>query len=206
MASNDEGRAKVDAYIAKAQPFAVPILETIRAHVLAALPRAEQTLKWGMPCFLHDGKILCNMAAFKAHATFGFWHGELVTGGVDGRMQAMGDFGKIISVDGLPDATIFAAWLQKARQLIDDGVKPPHVEGRGKHPKPELAILPAFQAALDANGKAQAVFDAFAPSQRREYLEWVADAKRDETRDKRIAQAIEWLGEGKKRNWKYENC
>jgi uncharacterized protein YdeI (YjbR/CyaY-like superfamily) len=109
-------------------------------------------------------------------------------------------------VDGLPDATIFAAWLQKARQLIDDGVKPPHVEGRGKHPKPELAILPAFQAALDANGKAKAVFDAFAPSQRREYLEWVADAKRDETRDKRIAQAIEWLGEGKKRNWKYENC
>lgn len=201
-----EGSAKVDAYIAKAQPFAVPILESIRARVLAALPEAEQTLKWGMPCFTYKGKILGNMASFKAHATFGFWHGDLVTGGIDGKMQAMGDLGKITSVDGLPDERLFAAWVQKAKQLIDDGLKPPHVEGRGKHPKPELAMIPAFQAALDANAPAKKHYDAFTASQRREYLEWIADAKRDETRDKRIAQAIEWLNEGKKRNWKYENC
>jgi uncharacterized protein YdeI (YjbR/CyaY-like superfamily) len=201
-----EDRAKIDAYIAKAQPFAVLVLQMLRARIHAALPEVEEALKWGMPTFLYKGKILCNMAAFKAHATFGFWHGELVTGATEGRMAAMGDLGKITSVDQLPDAPTMAAWVAKAKQFIDDGVKPPHVEGRGKHPKPELAMVPAFQTALDANGRAKATCDGFPPSCRREYLEWIVEAKRDETRDKRIAQAIEWMAEGKKRNWKYENC
>jgi uncharacterized protein YdeI (YjbR/CyaY-like superfamily) len=196
----------IDGYIAKAPPFAVPILETLRTHVLAACPDAEQTLKWGMPTFVYNGKILCNMAAFKAHATFGFWHGVLVTGGTGTRMTAMGDLGKITSLGQLPDKKTMTIWVAKAKQLIDDGVKPPHVEGRGKHPKPELAMVPAFQSALGGNAQAKASYDGFPPLCRREYLEWIADAKRDETRDKRIAQAIEWLAEGKKRNWKYENC
>jgi uncharacterized protein YdeI (YjbR/CyaY-like superfamily) len=201
-----EGNALIDGYIAKAQPFAVPILERLRTLVLAACPEAQQTLKWGMPTFVYKGKILCNMAAFKAHATFGFWHGVLVTGGTGSRMSAMGDLGKITSLDQLPDQATMAAWVVKAKQLIDDGVKPPHVEGRGKHPKPEIAMVPAFQSALDASPAAKAGYDAFPPSCRREYLEWIVEAKRDETRDKRIAQAIGWLAEGKKRNWKYENC
>lgn len=201
-----EDRAKIDAYIAKAQPFAVLVLQMLRARIQAALPEVEEALKWGMPTFLYKGKILCNMAAFKAHATFGFWHGELVTGGTGTRMAAMGDLGKITSIDQLPDQATMSAWIAKAKQLIDDGVKPPHVEGRGKHTKPELAMVPAFQTALDANGKAKATYDGFPPSCRREYLEWIVQAKRDETRDKRIAQAIEWMAEGKKRNWKYENC
>jgi uncharacterized protein YdeI (YjbR/CyaY-like superfamily) len=204
--TKNEASAKIDSYIAKAQPFAVPVLQTLRARIHAALPEVEEAIKWGMPTFLYSGKIMCNMAAFKAHATFGFWHGELVTGGTDERMAAMGDLGKITALDQLPDAMTMAAWIAKAKQLIDDGVKPPHAEGRGKHPKPELAMVPAFQTALDANAKAKATYDSFAPSCRREYLEWIADAKRDETRDKRIAQAIEWIAEGKKRNWKYENC
>lgn len=199
-------RDKIDAYIAKAQPFAVPILTEIRARVLAVCPDAEQGLKWGMPNFGYKGKILCNMAAFKAHATFGFWHGEMVTGVMDGKLGAMGLLGKLTSVEQLPEAGIFAGWVAKAMQLIEDGVKPPHVEGRGKHAKPEIAMVPAFQAALDANAAAKVGFVGFPPSCRREYLEWIADAKREETRDKRIAQAIEWLAEGKKRNWKYENC
>ena len=201
-----EDCAKIDSYIAKVPPFAVPILETLRTRVRAALPEVEEALKWGMPTFLYNGKILCNMAAFKAHATFGFWHGELVTGGIEERMAAMGDLGKITSVGQLPDVPTMAAWVAKAKRLIDDGVKPPHVEGRGKHPKPELAMVPAFQSALEANSMAKAVYHGFPPSCRREYLEWIVDAKRDETRNKRIAQAIEWLAEGKKRNWKYENC
>lgn len=201
-----EDRAKIDAYIVTAQPFALPILQALRARIHAALPEVEEALKWGMPTFLYKGKILCNMAAFNAHATFGFWHGELVTGGTDKRMAAMGDLGKITLVDQLPDQATMAGWIGKAKQLIDDGVKPPHVEGRGKHPKPELAMVPSFQSALDANPEAKATYDGFAPSCRREYLEWIVDAKRDETRDKRIAQAVEWLAEGKKRNWKYENC
>jgi uncharacterized protein YdeI (YjbR/CyaY-like superfamily) len=204
--TKNEASAKIDAYIAKSQPFALPILQTLREGIHAALPEVEEAVKWGMPTFLYKGKILCNMAAFKAHATFGFWHGELVTGGTDTRMTAMGDLGKITSTKQLPDAATMAAWIAKARLLIDDGVKPPHAEGRGKHPKPELAMVPAFQSALDANAEAKATYDGFAPSCRREYLDWIADAKRDETRDKRIAQAIEWMAEGKKRNWKYENC
>jgi hypothetical protein len=197
---------QIDAYIAKAQPFAVPILEAIRSQVLAVCHDAEQMLKWGFPNFLYKGKILCNMAAFKAHATLGFWHGELVTGDRGNTKGAMGLFGKLTSVDNLPDAQDMAAMVAKAMQLIDDGVKPPHVEGRGKHPKPELAMVAAFQAALNKNAQAKAAYDGFSPSHAREYLEWITDAKREETRDKRIAQSIEWLAEGKKRNWKYEDC
>jgi uncharacterized protein YdeI (YjbR/CyaY-like superfamily) len=201
-----EGRAKIDAYIGKAQPFAVPILETIRSQVLSACPEADQTLKWGFPHFIYKGKILCSMAAFKAHAVFGFWHGELVTGATDRRMAAMGDLGKLTSVADLPDETIFAGWIARAKKLIDDGVKPPHVEGRGKHAKPEIAMVPALAKALDGNAKAKAIWDGFPPSCRREYLEWINDAKRDETRDKRIATTIAQLADGKKLNWKYEKC
>ncbi|MBL0925477.1 MAG: YdeI/OmpD-associated family protein [Sphingomonadaceae bacterium] len=196
----------IDTYIAEAQPFAVPILQTLRARVHAALPDVDEDMKWGMPTFVYKGKIVCNMAAFKRHATFGFWHGEMVTGGTGARMAAMGDLGRITSVDQLPDEKTIAAWIAKAKRLIEDGVKPPHVEGRGKHPKPELDMIPAFQAALDGNMAAKTTYEGFPPSSRREYLEWIIDAKRTETRHKRIAQAIEWLAAGKRRNWKYENC
>lgn len=197
---------KIDAYIAGAQPFAQPILWSLRAQVVAALPEAEEAIKWGMPAFLYKGKILCSMAAFKAHATFGFWHGDMVTGGNDGRMAAMGDLGKITSVDDLPDPATMAAWFAKAKQLIDEGVKPPHLDGRSKHPKPDVAMVPALQAALDGNAAARTTWGAFPPSCRREYLEWISDAKREETRDKRIATTIVQLAEGKKLNWKYEKC
>lgn len=196
----------IDAYIAKAQPFAQPILSALRARIKAAIPEVEEALKWSSPAIVYKGKILCNMAGFKAHVTFGFWHGAMVTGGTGARMTAMGDLGRITDVAQLSDEQIFADWLARAKQLIDDGVKPPHVEGKGKHAKPEIEMVPAFKAALDANPKAKAGYEGFSPSARREYLEWIADAKRDETRDKRIGQAIEWLADGKKRNWKYENC
>lgn len=201
-----EGSAKIDAYIAKAQPFAQPILTAIRARVLAAAPDAEQGLKWGFPNFSYNGKILCNMAAFSRHATFGFWHGELVTGVMDGRGEAMGSLGKITSFADLPEEVTFAGWIAKAKQLIDDNVKPPHVEGRGKHTKPEIAMVPALALAIETAPKAKAAWDAFPPGCRREYLEWITSAKRYETRDKRIATTIAQLAEGKKLNWKYENC
>ena len=206
MASQNNGSAQIDAYIAKAQPFAEPILAAIRARVLASAPDAKEELKWGFPNFGYNGKILCNMAAFKTHATFGFWHGELVTGVMDGRGDAMGSLGKITSAADLPEEATFAGWIAKAKQLIDDGVKPPHVEGRGKHPKPEIAMDPALAAALDIDAKACATWDAFPPGCRREYPEWITSAKRDETRDKRTATTIAQLAEGKKLSWKYENC
>ena len=199
-------RAKIDVYIYKAQPFAVAILETLRARIHIGHPDIKEAYKWSMPAFLYKGKILCTMASFKHHATFGFWHGALVTGEAERRMTAMGDLGKITTIDQVPDQNTMTAWLTIAAKLIDDGVKPPHVEGRGKHPKPVLEMVPAFATALAGNALAQASYDAFAPSCRREYLEWITDAKREETRNNRIAQAVVWLAEGKRRNWKYENC
>ncbi len=195
---------RIDAYIAKAQPFARPVLERVRALAHAHCPGIEEAMKWNSPAFLRKGKILCTMAAFKGHATFGFWHGEMVTGTKG--LGAMGSFGRLTSLEDLPGEAVLAPLFAKAMALIDQGVKPPQADGRGKHPKPELAMVPAFEAALNANPAARESFDGFAPSHRREYLEWILDAKRAETRDRRITQAAEWLAEGKRRNWKYENC
>lgn len=195
---------RVDAYIANARPFAQPILNTIRALIHTHCPDIAETMKWSSPAFLHKGKILCSMAAFKEHATFGFWHGTLVTG--NSRRDAMGGFGRLTSLADVPDEATLAPMFATARALIEAGVKPPHVEGRGKHPKPALHMIPAFEAALGANARARATYDGFAPSHQREYLEWIIEAKREATRDKRIADAIAWLTEGKRRNWKYENC
>jgi len=195
---------RVTAYIEKARPFGRPILSHIRVAVHRHCPSAKETIKWSSPAWTYEGKLLCSMAAFKEHATFGFWHGELVTGGKG--VGAMGSFGRLTKVEDVPEGADMAAMLARAVALIDQGTKPPHMEGRGKHPRPKIAMTPAFQSALDANSAAKGVYNNFPPSQRREYLEWIAEAKRDATRDKRVAQAVEWLAQGKKRNWKYENC
>ena len=175
--SRDE---RIDAYIARQADFARPILEHLRAAVHAACPSCEETLKWSAPTFMYGKEQLAMMAAFKAHATFGFWKGSLVVGENDRQTSAMGQFGR----------------------LTDAGVKPV----RAKHPKPPIAVPDDLRAALDAESKASATFDAFPPGARRDYLEWITEAKQAATRDKRIAQAVEWMAEGKKRNWKYEKC
>lgn len=191
---------RIDEYIAKAAPFAQPILRHIREAVHAAVPDLVESIKWSMPHFLHNGKNLAGMAAFKAHCAM-MIHG-------DGRQgDAMGQYGKIAALSDLPGDNEIKSKLVAARERIDaEGTalkKKP--EGK-KQPKAELPIPAEFVAALNVNPAARTALDAFAPSHRREYVEWIAEAKRPETRDKRIAQAIEWLSEGKKRNWKYENC
>lgn len=196
---------RIDAYIARSRPFAQPILTHIRALWTKHFPETQEATKWGSPSLLYKGKIVCSMAAFKEHATFGFWHGDAVEG-AERKPGAMGSFGRLKSVDDLPTEAELAKMFATAKALIDAGVKPPHLDGRGKHPKPALEMTPQFQAALDTHTAAKSSFESFPPSAQREYLEWIIDAKRDETRDKRIAQAVEWLAEGKKRNWKYENC
>lgn len=193
---------RVDAYIEKKAAFAQPILRHIRAAVHRACPEAEETLRWSMPSFSYKGQILCQMAAFKAHAAFGFWRSKEITG--DGPPEAgMGEFGKLTGVADLPDPATLDALIRKAATLIDSGTKTPRPV---KHPRPELAIPADFAAALAGGGAAQANYEGFPPSARREYLEWVIDAKRAETRASRIAQAVEWIADGKKRNWKYEKC
>ena len=189
---------RIDAYIAKAAPFAQPILSHVRALVHRALPEAGETIKWSMPHFTLDGRNVAGMAAFKAHCAV-MIHG-------DGRQgEAMGQYGKITEVADLPaDAELVANLKAAAKrvQTVGTALKP----RTPKAPKPEIAVPEEFAAALAKVPAANAAFVAFAPSHRREYLEWVVEAKRAETRDKRIAQAVEWIAEGKKRNWKYENC
>lgn len=194
---------RIDAYIARQADFARPILEHLRSAVHAACPEAEETLKWSMPHFLYKGQMLAGMAAFKAHATFGFWRAKEVLGGTGAERDAMGQFGRLTSVADLPPGDVLKALIGKAMALTDSGSRPARPKAA---PKPELETPPELATALAANPAARATFDGFPPGCRREYVEWVIDAKRPETRDKRIAQAVEWMAEGKRRNWKYENC
>lgn len=193
---------RIDAYIASKPDFARPILEHLRAAVHQACPDAEETLKWSMPAFLYKGEILCGMAAFKAHAAFNFWRGSLVTGETERRTRAMGQFGRLTSLEDLPEPGDLDALIRRAMALTDAGVKP----ARTRTAKAPPTVPEDFRSALDASPGSAAIFDGFSPSCQREYVEWVTEAKRAETRARRIAQAVEWIAEGKKRNWKYESC
>lgn len=190
---------RVDAYIAKSADFAKPILEYIREVVHEACPDVEETIKWGFPNYQYKG-MLCSMAAFKEHCTFGFWKGSLVVDAADRRSDdAMGQLGRITKLSDLPPRKKLVAYVKKARELNDAGVK----VVRKTKPKPALEPPADLLAALKKNKKAHASFEGFPPSHKREYVEWIIDAKTDETRQRRLAQAVEWIAEGKPRNWKY---
>jgi uncharacterized protein YdeI (YjbR/CyaY-like superfamily) len=191
---------RVDAYIRKAAPFAQPILVDIREMVHAACPGVEEALKWKFPHFLYKG-MLCGMAAFKQHAAFGFWKGSLVTGTGKGT-DAMGQFGRITKRSDLPANKVLAAYVKKAVMLNDQGVKTPRTR---KAAAPKAIRIPAdLASALKKSATAQATFRALSPSHKREYLEWIAEAKTEATRQRRRDLTIEWLTEGKSRHWKYQ--
>jgi uncharacterized protein YdeI (YjbR/CyaY-like superfamily) len=197
---------RVDAYIAKSGDFAKPILTHIREVMHAASPKVEETMKWSSPWFEYNGSIMCGMAAFKAHAIFGFWKGALIEGVAPNRNNggdAMGNFGKLTSVKDLPSKKELTALIKQAMRLNDEGTTVPKPS---RKPKPEAKVPAELAQALAKNRKANTVFQAFTPGKRREYIEWIDEAKREETKAKRIAQAVEWIAEGKARNWKYEQC
>jgi uncharacterized protein YdeI (YjbR/CyaY-like superfamily) len=191
---------RIDAYIAKAQPFARPILEKIRERVHAVVPDCEETLKWSAPAFTRGGANLIIMAAFKAHAALNFWRGGEIGEG-SAKAGAMGQFGRLTSVDDLP--TNLDELIVEAAALAATVPAPRKPKSE---PKAAVDLHPEFAAALNANPAAKATLDGFPPGARRDYLEWIAEAKQDATRAKRIATAVEWLAEGKKRHWKYEKC
>jgi hypothetical protein len=196
----------VDAYIAKAQPFAQPILHTLREVIHDGAPGVVEAIKWSMPFFVYGGVILGNMAAFKAHCSLGLWGNgpELREAGV-AQGGSMGSFGRITSLDDLPSKKKLVSFVKQAAKKIAEGERT-KAWVRPKVAKPESAVPEALAAALKKNKAAAKSFEAMPPGCRREYNDWIADAKREETRDKRVAQAIEWIAEGKNRNWKYEKC
>jgi len=192
---------RVDAYIGKSAPFARPILMHIRKAVHAGCPDVEETIKWSAPHFVYKG-MLCGMSSFKAHCAFGFWKASLLEAGGTKADEAMGQFGRITSVDDLPGSKQLAALVRQAAALNDQGVKVPRRK-KGA-PKPPPTAPADFMKALRANKKALAAFTAFSPSHKREYIEWITEAKTAETRQRRMATALEWLSEGKAHNWKYQ--
>ena len=193
---------RVDAYIAKSADFAKPILKYLRKVVHAGCPDVQETLKWSMPHFDYKG-LMCGMAAFKEHCAFGFWKESLVfDSGKTTEKTAMGSFGCIKSLADLPNEKTLIGYVKKAAALNDAGIKVPR---RAQPRKREALATPDyFTAALKKNAKARKTFENFSPSHRREYLQWVTEAKREETRQERLATTIKWLAEGKARHWKYQ--
>jgi uncharacterized protein YdeI (YjbR/CyaY-like superfamily) len=198
---------RIDAYIAKSAPFAQPVLRHLRELVHRAAPEAEETMKWSSPAFVYAGKILCGFAAFRSHCTFGFWHqgmnAVLEKDGVK-RDDAMGSMGRIGGLGDLPSDRALVRYIRKAAELTTSDL--PTRPSRPRGPARELEVPADLASALRKNKSAAATFKAFPPSHRNEYVEWITEAKRDETRAKRLQQTVAWLAEGKSRNWKYENC
>jgi uncharacterized protein YdeI (YjbR/CyaY-like superfamily) len=192
---------RIDAYIAKAPDHVRPLLVELRARVHAALPDVVETIKWSTPTFESDG-LLGGLAAFKKYCSFGFWKEPLLR--EDAALAAVVErAGRMESLADLPPKAAFAKALKRAAALNASGTKVPRAQPK---PKAAVAMHPAFARALAASRKATACFAAFPPSAQREYVEWIADAKKDDTRERRIEQAVAWIAEGKHRNWKYERC
>ena len=196
---------RIDAYIAKSPDFAAPILKYIRALVHEACPGVGETIKWSTPTFDYHG-IMCGMAAFKEYCTLGFWKAPLLK--LDGRTltksgemeSGVNQFGRLTTVKDLPARSKLIKLVKEAAKLNEQGIalpKAPRTAPKAVEVPPDLA------KALRADPKARAAFDAFPPSHRREYVEWLVEAKTEETRQRRLGTAIEWIGEGKSRNWKY---
>jgi len=192
---------RVDAYIDASADFARPILEYLREVVHAACPRVEETMKWSFPHFMYEG-MLCGMGSFKQHCTLGFWKGSLVFEEGDAKQGAMGQLGRITSLSDLPSRTALTRYIKRAMKLNEQGVPSPS-RSKPKAKRPALAVPDDLSAALKKNAKARATFEGLSPSHRREYVEWITEAKREETRQRRLATALEWMAEGKTRNWKY---
>jgi uncharacterized protein YdeI (YjbR/CyaY-like superfamily) len=197
---------RVDAYINKSAAFAQPVLTHLRELVHKTVPDVEESIKWSMPFFTYKGQMYGNLAAFKQHCSFGLFgaamRDQLKKDGFDS--DGMGSLGKITSLKDLPANKVLVGYIRQAAALIDDGAKT--MTRPKKAAKPAAEVPAELAAALKKSKAATQVWKAFSPSCQREYAEWITEAKRDETKEKRIVQAIEWIAEGKQRHWKYQNC
>ena len=198
---------RIDAYVARSADFAKPVLNHIRKLVHAACPDVEETMKWSFPHFVHHG-ILCSMAAFTNHCSFGFWKGALIFGKGKGpgnkQDEAMGQFGRITAISDLPKTKVLIDYIKEAARLNETGARLP--ARRKPEARKELIVPAELLSALRENEKAHSAFQAFSYSHKKEYVEWITEAKGAETRKRRLATAIEWMAEGKSRHWKYVKC
>jgi uncharacterized protein YdeI (YjbR/CyaY-like superfamily) len=201
MATTDP---RIDAYITKAAPFAQTILQHLRKLVHKACPDVEEKMKWSFPHFDYKGEMMCSMAAFKQHCSFGFWKAALMKDpallATAKSQVAMGHLGRITSLKDLPTDKQMIAYIKEAMKLNDEGVK---VVKEKPAVKKELQTPADLLQALKKNKKAWAHFENYPPSHKKEYIMWIEEAKREETRMKRIEQTVEWVAQGKQRNWKY---
>ncbi len=191
-----------DAYIDRSADFAKPILRHLRELVHTAVPEVEEEMKWNNPSFMYKG-MLCGMAAFKQHCMFGFWKGSLILDkkrGKDLNDQSMTNYGRFAKLSDLPPDKVLLGYLKEAKRLNDQGVKVPKAP---KRPATEVVVPPYFMTAIRKNKAALKTFQAFSPTNKREYVEWITEAKTDATRSKRIETAVAWMAEGKPRMWKY---
>lgn len=194
---------RIDAYIEKSAEFAQPVMTHLRELIHKGCPEVTETLKWSMPSFEYKG-LLCGFAAFKQHCTFGFWKQSLMeTDAFPKNKTAMGSFGRITSLKDLPSDKVMLGLIHQAMELNEKGIKVPK---KAPSPKKELVVPDILTKALSKNKAAKTTFENFPYSCKKEYVEWITEAKTEPTRDKRLASTIEWLAEGKRRNWKYENC
>ncbi|MEP7255397.1 MAG: DUF5655 domain-containing protein [Ferruginibacter sp.] len=196
---------QIDAYIAKSADFAKPILNHIRELVHKTCPDVEEKMKWSFPHFDYKGEMMCSMAAFKQHMAFGFWKAKLMKDPVlvetAKSETAMGHLGRITSIKDLPSDKKMTAWIKEAMKLNEQGIKVAKPKPTGNK---ELTVPDYFTKALSKNKKAKQVFDAASYSFKKEYVMWLTEAKTEETRNSRMATALEWIAEGKGRLWKYE--
>lgn len=196
---------RIDAYITKAKPFARPILTHVRELIHKGCPEVEETIKWGMPSFDYKGAFF-SIAAFKEHCALGFWKSALIED-KHGYLQpiankggaAMGNFGRVESLKDLPSDKIMLDYIRQAKKLNDEGIKPV----RKPSERRQLEAPDYMLTAIQKNKRAWTTYDNFSASNQRDYIEWITEAKTEATRNKRLAQAIEWMTEGKPRNWKY---
>ncbi len=197
---------RIDEYISKSANFAKPILTNLRNVVHKACPQVKETMKWSFPHFEYAGRNLCSMASFKQHCAFTFWLGsvmkdedKLLSTGSD--KTAMGHFGQIKSLNDLPPDNILEQYIKEAMVLNEKGIKAPK---KGKATLTELEVPEFFMTALKKTRNALSNFKKFSPSQKKEYVEWLTEAKTEDTKNRRLQMAIEWIEEGKDRHWKYK--
>lgn len=197
---------RIDDYIASSAEFAKPILNYLRELIHQASPEISETIKWGMPFFDYKGTV-CNFASFKQHCTFGFWKSSLLPDPANvlksEAESAMGQFGRITAIGDLPSKEVIMEYVRNAVLLNETGVKVARKKSTEGIVEP---IQPPgyFIEALSKNPLAQSTFEKFSNSHKKEYIEWIKEAKTETTREKRLSTTLLWLSEGKSMNWKYK--